>query len=158
MDTLRVPDDFREFLRLLNSKGVEYLVVGGWAVNYYGYSRPTGDIDLWVAAHPRNAAAIVEALREFGFGVGRLRPGLFLKPDQIVRLGRPPLRIELLTTISGVSFEECYRARASFMDGDMALPFISLRDLRRNKKASGRLKDLADLDELRPRPRQCRNQ
>src|SRR4051812_28029940 len=102
MATIRLPHDFKEFLQLLNSEGVKYLLVGGYAVAYYGYARATGDMDVWVAPEPRNAAKILEVLRRFGFGEAVASPDLFLKEDQVVRMGVPPMRIELLTTISGV--------------------------------------------------------
>ena len=102
-----LPDDLREFLKLLNAKRVEYLLVGGYAVGHYGYPRATADLDIWVAISPANAHKLVRALKAFGFSVLKLRPELFLNEDRIVRLGEPPLRIELLTSISGVRFAAC---------------------------------------------------
>jgi hypothetical protein len=145
---IELPDDFKEFLRLLRFHGVRYLVVGGWAVIYHGYPRATGDLDVWVAVSPDNAERVVEVLREFGFETPRLSPALFLENDRIVRMGVPPLRIEILTGISGVTFDDCYNGR---VDGDLGgaeVSLISLRDLKANKLASGRTKDLADVEEL----------
>src|SRR5713226_4687721 len=108
---LELPPDFKEFLKLLRAHGVEYLLIGGYAVGYHGYPRATDDIDVWVAIAPDNANRVVEALREFGFDVPELSAGLFLQDNQIVRMGIEPLRIEVLTTISGVEFGKCYRER-----------------------------------------------
>jgi predicted nucleotidyltransferase len=148
MATIQLPPDFKEFLRLLNSHQVEYLLIGGYAVGYYGYPRATADMDIWIATEPENAAKVVEVLQEFGFGVEDLTPDLFLKAEQIIRMGVPPVRVELLTTISGVSFEECYAARQiDILDG-VEVALISLEHLKINKKASGRYKDLNDLENL----------
>ncbi|NMC81565.1 MAG: hypothetical protein GYA63_01755 [Armatimonadetes bacterium] len=148
MATIPLPPDFKEFLRLLNSKRVEYLVIGGYAVAHYGYVRATADMDVWVAVNPTNAERAVEAIREFGFNVPELTTSLLLEPGRIVRMGNPPLRLEVLTTISGVEFSECYERRnVTEVDG-VDVPFISRDDLRANKMASGRLKDLTDLEHL----------
>jgi hypothetical protein len=148
MEMPDVPEDFKEFLKLLNARRVEYLVIGGFAVAHYGYIRPTADMDVWVGMSVRNGQAITEALKEFGFAVDALKPELFTKKDQLVRMGVPPLQLELSTTISGVEFDACYHARRMADFGGVAVPVISLADLRINKKASGRLKDLADLESL----------
>lgn len=148
MATSRLPTDFKDFLRLLNSKRVEYLLVGGYAVGYYGYPRATADIDIWIAIHPRNAGKMVVVIREFGFDVEGLSEELFLKEDNVVRMGVPPLRIEVLTTISGVNFDECYRERTTDTLDDIEVHIISLKHLKANKKAAGRLKDLSDLEYL----------
>lgn len=143
-----LPTDFKDFLKLLNSKQVEYLLVGGYAVGYHGYPRATADMDIWIAIHPRNAGKVVEVIREFGFAVEGLSEELFLKESNVVRMGVPPLRIEVLTTISGVSFEECYRERVTDIIDDIAVHLISLNHLKANKRAAGRLKDLSDLEYL----------
>ena len=148
MATVHLPPDFKEFLQLLNSRQVEYLLIGGYAVGYYGYPRATADIDIWIAIKPENAEKVVKVLQEFGFGVEELTPDLFLEEEQIIRMGMPPVRIEILTTISGVNFEECYAARqVDVLDG-VEVNLISLDHLRINKKASGRYKDLNDLENL----------
>jgi len=148
MATIQIPHDFKEFLKLLNSHRVEYLLIGGYAVGYYGYPRATADMDLWVGIHQNNAEKLVAALREFGFNVPQLSVNLFLKAEQIVRMGVPPLRIELLTTISGVRFENCYSERIIDMIDDVEVHIISLEHLKKNKQASGRHKDLDDLQNL----------
>lgn len=144
----QLPPDFREFLTSLNAHRVEYLLVGGYAVAYHGYPRATADMDIWIALHPRNAERVVAALKAFGFDHPDVRPDLFLREGQIVRMGVPPVRIEIATTISGVRFEECYAGRiVDSLDGvDVSL--ISLAHLRANKKAAGRHKDLDDLENL----------
>lgn len=147
MDT-KLPLDFKEFLRLLNAKGVEYLVIGGYAVGYYGYPRATNDIDVWIAVSPDNAQRVVAALLEFGFGTPELSAELFLKKNRIVRMGVPPMRIEISTGISGVGFDECYRDKViDTLDG-VLVNLISKHHLKINKQASGRHKDLNDLENL----------
>jgi hypothetical protein len=140
--------DYKEFLRLLRAHGVEYLLIGGWAVGYHGYARATYDLDVWIASSPANAARVVKALAEFGFKVTELSANLFLQPDKIVRMGVQPVRIELMTSISGVEFDECYRERLETTLNDVPVSLINLRHLKINKEASGRLKDLADLEQL----------
>ena len=148
MDPKSLARDFREFLQSLNDHGVEYLVIGGHAVAFHGYPRATADLNVWVAVDPDNADRLVSALRQFGFDLPELKADLFLRPDRIVRMGAPPNRIEIQTGIDGVDFEDCRpRGIASELDG-VRIPFISLADLKTNKRASGRHKDLADLDHL----------
>jgi len=111
MATTLLPRDFKEFLKLLNANNVEYLLIGGYAVGYYGYPRATADMDIWIAMNPANADRVVTVLKEFGFDQPDLSANLFLKEKQIIRMGVPPFRIELVTTISGVSFSECFAQR-----------------------------------------------
>ena len=101
---MQLPPDFKEFLRLLNAKNVVYLLVGGYAVGYHGYPRATNDLDIWIAIDPINAQRIVNALNEFGFESAEVSVEPFLKEESIVRMGNPPIRIEIMTSISGVSF------------------------------------------------------
>ena len=148
MATIRLPSDFKDFLKLLNANQVEYLLIGGYTVGYHGYPRATGDMDVWVAVNPENADRIVVALKQFGFAVPELSAELFLRQNQIVRMGLPPVRIELTTTISGVEFQECYTVRVvAELDG-IKVNLIDLKHLKINKKASGRYKDLNDLENL----------
>ena len=157
-----LPRDFQDFLRLLNANAIRYVVVGGYAVAYHGYVRYTGDLDLFVELSVNNAAKLVCALREFGFDLPQLKPALFLRKGRIVRLGYEPMRLEILNEIDGVSFQECYRHRRRSRVGDLRVNFIALPQLLRNKRASGRQKDLADVEALtvkrtrvrRARPRQ----
>ena len=138
MATILLPRDSKEFLKLLNSHQVEYLLIGGYAVGYHGYPRATGDMDLWVAIHQNNAEKLVAALSEFGFNPSQLSTNLFLTENQIVRLGVPPLRIKLLTTISGVSFDRCYSERIIDVIDDVEVHIINREHLKQNKQASGR--------------------
>ena len=126
---LELPDDFKEFLKLLNAQQVEYLLIGGYAVGYYGYPRATADMDIWIAVHPQNANRVVAALKKFGFDVPGLSPDLFLKEGQIIRMGEPPLRIEIATTISGVKFDECFAGRKVEVFDDVPLCGIEELDL-----------------------------
>ncbi len=135
-------------MRLLNSHQVEYLLIGGYAVGYHGYPRATGDMDLWIATRRDNAVRLVAALRKFGMDGSQFSPELFLQENQIVRMGVPPMRIELLTTISGVSFERCYAERIIDTIDEVEVRIINLKHLKQNKKASGRYKDLEDLQHL----------
>jgi predicted nucleotidyltransferase len=147
MATIQLPPDFKEFLRLLNSSEVEYLVIGGYAVNYYGYARATADLDIWIGITPENAETAARAVREFGFA--QADAATFLEPGTVIRMGVPPVRLEILTTISGVEFAGCYgRRHQAELDG-VRVNFIRLDDLKLNKEASGRLKDRLDLEQLR---------
>ena len=145
---VRLPNDFKEFLRLLNASSVEYLLIGGYAVAYYGYPRATNDIDIWIAVNSANASRMVDALRQFGFNTPDLNAEIFLVDHGIVRMGVPPMRIEIVTAISGVTFAECFAERiVGDLDG-VQVNIISLERLRENKLASGRFKDLGDLENL----------
>ena len=144
----QLPPDFKEFLALMNSKNVEYLLVGGYAVGYHGYPRATGDMDIWVAINPSNAQKVVAVLQEFGFGLPELSPELFLSEERIVRMGVPPFRLEVFTSISGVSFEECYAERIVDVIDGVKVSLINLEKLKINKRATGRPKDIADLQNL----------
>jgi predicted nucleotidyltransferase len=140
--------DFKEFVTSLNDNKVRYLVVGGYAVAYHGYPRYTKDIDIWIDLDPDNASRIVKALDQFGFASIGLTAEDFLETETIIQLGYPPNRIDLITSLSGVDFEDCYTNRESVeMDG-VVVDFIDLESLRRNKKSSGRAQDLADLENL----------
>ncbi|THF86539.1 hypothetical protein E7T09_10555 [Deinococcus sp. KSM4-11] len=145
MDTIQLPPDFSEFLNLLNQHHVDYLLIGGYAVNLYGFVRTTGDLDIFIDLTPENVARLVDVYHEFG--VSSVTADLF-QPGKIVRMGVPPLRLEVLNRISGVEFAEAYAARETVELGVLSVPVISLRHLRQNKAASGRAKDLGDLSEL----------
>lgn len=145
---MKLQTDLREFIELLNSRKVEYLVVGGHAVAFHGYPRFTGDIDLFVRPTPDNAERVLAALVAFGFGNVGLDVASLTQPDKVIQLGRPPNRIDLLTSISGVSFEQAWKERvAASLDG-IPVHFIGKDSLLTNKRASGRVKDLADVDVL----------
>ena len=145
---MQLPRDFKEFLLLLNKHKVEYLIIGGYAVGYYGYPRATGDIDIFIAVHPANAQKLVTVLIEFGFVLPELSEDIFLVEGKIIRMGNPPVRIELITSISGVTFSESYLTREVVIIDDIEVNLISLNHLKINKQAAGRYKDLNDLENL----------
>jgi hypothetical protein len=146
---LTIHPDFRELLALFNSIGVRYLIIGGYAVNFHGHHRNTKDIDLWIAVDPDNAVRVSEALQRFAFDAASVPPEIFLKRNNVIAFGRAPLRIDILTDPSGVTFDECYlRREEADLGQGLLVPFLSLGDLRINKAASGRTSDIADLDNL----------
>ena len=140
--------DFKEFIQSLNDNGVRYLVIGGYAVAFHGHPRYTRDIDIWIGMDVENAANIVKALEQFGFASLGLQASDFTEPDQIVQLGYPPNRIDLITTASGVDFDTCYAARVQTEIDNVQVNFIDLENLKRNKKTVGRHQDLADIENL----------
>lgn len=140
--------DFQEFLKLLNAHEVSYLIVGGHAVAYHGHVRNTGDLDIFVEASEANAQKLVTVLAEFGFAMPELKPELFTKPKSLVRMGRAPVKLELMNHISGIVFAEAHARRSTVVVEGIAMPFLGYEDLIRNKLASARPKDLGDVDEL----------
>ncbi len=145
---LTLPPDFKEFLKLLKEHDVRYLLIGGYAVGYHGYARATEDMDIWVAVHPHNAQNLVAALQAFGFDHPELKPELFMQKPKIIRMGLPPMRLEITTSISGVEFDECFQARiVDELDG-VEVNLIDSKNLKKNKMASGRAKDIADVEKL----------
>jgi hypothetical protein len=141
--------DFREFVELLNSNGVKYLIVGGHAVAVHGYPRFTGDLDVWIAADPENAVRMARVLADFGFASVKFSAKDFARPGYAIQLGRPPYRIDILTSIDALAFSRAYRHRRVVRAGALAIPFIGLEDLLTNKRATGRAQDLADVERLR---------
>lgn len=140
--------DFREFIELLNKHRVKYLVVGGYAVAFHGHPRYTKDLDVWIWLQEQNAQKIIDVLQDFGFAGLQFNREDFLNPDNVIQLGQPPNRIDLLTGLSGVDFKECYDKKNVITINDLEINIIDLDSLRRNKKASGRFQDLADLENL----------
>lgn len=145
---MELSNDFKEFIELLNVNKVKYLVVGGYAVGFHGHPRYTKDIDLWVLMNSNNASNIIKSVKEFGFESLGLQEEDFLNSDNIIQLGFPPNRIDLLTEIAGVEFESCYSNKLTIEFEGVTIPFISLNDLIKNKQSSGRLQDLADAEKL----------
>lgn len=143
-----LPKDWREFIELLNSHRVEYVVVGAVALAQHGFPRYTGGLDIFIHNSPENAARLENALQSFGFGALGLRASDFTNSHRVVQLGVPPQRIDLLTTITGVSFEEAWAERAETELEGMRVNFIGREALVRNKKATNRPRDKADLDAL----------
>lgn len=140
--------DFKEFIESLNANRVRYLVVGGYAVALHGYPRYTKDLDIWIESSPENAQALVLALTQFGMASLGLTEADFLDPEQVVQIGYPPNRIDIISTVSGLEFTSCYAQRVKTILDGVEINFIDLENLRKNKKASGRLQDLADLENL----------
>jgi predicted nucleotidyltransferase len=145
---MNIHEDFEEFLRLLTDEGSEFVVIGGYAVAFHGYVRATQDIDLFFRNTRDNVARIVRALGRFGLPVGEEVLRDLEEPGNIIRLGVPPVRIELLNSISGRSFDQIWESRETGHYGSIPISFISLADLIANKRESGRPKDAADIDEL----------
>lgn len=143
----QLPEDFRDLLSLLNEHGVDYLIVGGWALGVHGYVRATGDMDVWIGQSDANIQKLLNALKAFGVPDGVDRE-FFKESGNAFRIGNPPLRIEIITEASGIAFEASYPNRVNITADGIDLPFINYQDLVKNKRASGRLRDLADLEAL----------
>jgi len=140
--------DFRKFIELLNEHDVRYLVVGGYAVAFHGHPRYTKDLDVWIELSPENADKVLKALEQFGFGSLDLKIDDFLEDDQIIQLGYPPNRIDILTTLKDLNFEGCYNTRVEVDIQGLRINFIDIENLKRNKRATGRPQDLADAENL----------
>lgn len=140
--------DFKELLQLLNENKVEYLIIGGYAVIIYGYPRLTIDIDVWVNPTIDNSKKVIKTIKDFGFEFENLTFEDFNKPDNVIQLGRPPYRIDILTSIEGMIFDECFRRKFIYSYQDLEIVFISKEDLLKNKKMVGRHKDLDDISKL----------
>lgn len=145
---MNLEKDLREFVALLNALDVRYLIVGAFAVAYHGYPRFTGDIDIFVERSQENARRLLDVIKQFGFGDLNISAQDFLNEDQVIQLGVAPSRIDILTFLSGVNFRDAWATRTfGELDG-LTVPFISKELLKRNKEASGRSQDLADLEHL----------
>ena len=140
--------DFSELLVLFNAHHVEYLIVGGYALAFHGVPRFTGDLDIFVNSEAANAQRILTALAAFGFASVGLTPSDFERPDQVVQLGVPPVRIDLITSITGVSWDEAWAGRVTGRYGDIPVFYIGRAQFVANKRATGRAKDVADLEVL----------
>lgn len=148
MDSLR--QDLREFLKLLIEEKVEFLVIGGYAVIFHGYTRSTVDLDVLIRASPENTEAVSRVLQRFAGLTEPFDPARLRVPGKIVRMGLPPARVEVHNQVDAIEFDEAYSRVVFGRLEDMTLPSVSLADLRANKKAAGRYKDLADLQHLPP--------
>jgi hypothetical protein len=142
-----LPKDFKEFIELLNRNKVRYLVIGGYALVYHGYVRTTNDIDIWIDIRKDNIKNVLKALDDFGFSSLNIKAADFA-PNQIIQLGHPPNRIDLITTPAGIDFETCYVSKEQITIDNIAVNIIDLENLIKTKKASGRTRDLADVEEL----------
>ena len=140
--------DFKELLALFNEQKIEYIIVGAYALAYHGAPRFTGDIDLYVRPTQENAARIIAALSSFGFGSLGLKEEDFQKPEQVVQLGVPPVRIDLITSITGVTWEQANAGKVAGKYGDVDVHYLGRAQYAQNKRATGRKKDWADLEAL----------
>jgi hypothetical protein len=140
--------DFAELLELFNSRNVEYVIVGGYALAYHGAPRFTGDLDILIKPELQNAERIVAALGAFGFGSLSIDAAELIKPDQVIQLGMPPVRIDLLTSLTGASWDDIWSERIRGTYGDTPTSYIGRKQLIANKRATGRPRDLADLERL----------
>lgn len=145
---MEIDNDFKEFIQLLNECSVKYLVIGGYAVNYYGYPRYTKDIDFWIWMTEDNIKKLLDVLDKFGFANINLSINDFMSPNSIIQLGYEPYRIDLLVDVEGLDFEKCYSKKNNIELEDINVDFLSLTDLIEAKKISGRLQDLADAEKL----------
>jgi hypothetical protein len=145
---MEAQSDFKDLLELLNEHKVECLIVGGYALAFHGAPRYTGDIDILVRPHPENAQRILNALAAFGFQLSNLTVDDFTKPNNVVQLGVPPVRIDLITSITGVSWDEAAASKELGVFGDVPVHYIGRKQYIANKRATGRKKDLADIEAL----------
>ncbi len=148
MATIHLPPDFKDFLQLLKEYQVRYLLIGGYAVTYHGYPRATADMDIWISRDPANAEKLIQVLTKFGFDEAEISLDLFMKENQVIRMGVPPLRIEIITSLSGIKFNDSFPERVEDTLDGINVNIINLEQLKINKRASGRLQDLNDLENL----------
>ena len=142
--------DFKEFVTLLKKHDAEYMIVGGYAVGVHGYPRYTGDLDIWLNPTHANAERVLLAISDFGFASFGLTAQDLTKLENVIQFGQPPLRIDLLTSIDGVTFDRCYANRKEITFDGLSMNFIGYHDLVTNKKATGRHRDLDDLENMSP--------
>lgn len=145
---MKIQPDFRELLELLNAHDVEYLIVGGFALAFHGAPRFTGDLDILVKPSFENSKKIMSALEQFGFGDVGLTQNDFLAADKVIQLGVPPVRIDILTSISGVTEQEAFSDSVESQFGDIPVRYISRKNFIKNKRAVGRTRDLSDIEAL----------
>ncbi len=145
---MKLSPDFKEFIELLNANEVKYLVVGGYAVGLHGYPRLTKDIDFWIQRDNNNAQLLLETLQDFGLGSLQFTAEDFLNANNIIQLGVPPNRIDIITDLENLSFDECFETRAKIDAQGVIANVLDLESLKKNKKSTGRLQDLADAEKL----------
>ncbi len=141
--------DFKEFVELLNKHKAEYLIVGGYALGIHGYPRYTGDLDVWINPTPENAQKIIDILHEFGFSSIGLTINDFIESGNVIQLGYPPFRIDILTKPDGITFDSCDQNKLIINYDGIDIAIIGIEDFKKNKKATGRIKDLDDLNHLK---------
>jgi hypothetical protein len=140
--------DFREFVTLLNEAGVKYLIVGGYAVAYHGYPRYTGDLDIWIWIEDENVSKVLRSIHAFGFASVNLQLTDLKTPASVIQLGYPPFRIDIMTSVDGLEFEGCYARKEDIDIDGLNISFLDFNSLIENKKSTGRLQDLADVEKL----------
>jgi predicted nucleotidyltransferase len=147
---MTLSQDFEDFVELLNKYAVEYMIVGGYALAFHGKPRHTGDLDIWININDKNASKILLVLQEFGLGSMGFEKEDFLKPGYVSQIGYPPLRIDILNNIDGVEFKDAVSKMEHIrLERDLFVNYIGLDDFIKNKEASGRSQDLADIKEIR---------
>ena len=145
---MEVQQDFKDLLALFNAHKVDYIIVGAHALAFHGAPRYTGDMDIFVRSDLENAQRILSALDEFGFGSLGLTAEDFTSPDKVVQLGVPPVRVDIVTSITGVSWEDAAANRVAGTYGDLEVYYLGKKQFILNKRALGRKKDLADLEAI----------
>lgn len=145
---MEVQQDFRELLALLNEHKIDYIIIGAYALAFHGVPRYTGDIDIFIKPDTINAQRSMSALDKFGFGSVGLKAEDFENPDKVIQLGVPPVRVDIVTSITGITWEEAFSGRVEGKYGDVRVYYIGREQLILNKRALGRKKDLADLESL----------
>lgn len=143
-----IQTDFKEWLASLNNNGVNYLIAGAYALAHHGVPRATGDLDIYVEPTPENARRLMKALDQFGFGSLGIKEDDFVKPEHVIQLGMPPVRIDLLTSLSGIEWAFAWRNKVKGAYGGVPAHFLGRETLVTNKRATGRTQDLADLEAL----------
>ena len=144
-------EDYKEILRALSASKARFLVIGAYAMGAYGYVRATGDFDIWVENSPENSAKVYKALKKFGAPLDQITPETFAVEGIVFQIGVAPRRIDIVTSIDGVSFKKAYTSREEFLIERLKIPLLSKRDLIKNKTSTGRAKDKLDAQELRRR-------
>jgi len=145
---MEIDKNFKEFIALLNENEVKYLVVGGYAVNAHGYPRYTKDIDFWLWLNEENIQKLISAIQDFGLGSLGLKVADFMNPNGVVQLGFPPNRIDILVHIEGATFQDCFARKSVIQLENISINFLSIEDLITAKKTTGRLQDMADVEQL----------
>jgi len=145
---MEVQPDFKELFELLNAHKAEFIIVGAYALAFHGVPRFTGDIDIFVKPDPENAKKILSALEEFGFGSLDLTTSDLQDPDKVVQLGVAPVRVDLITSLTGVSWQEAFSGKVQGTFGNVPVYYLGRKEFLSNKKALGRKKDLADIEAL----------
>lgn len=146
---MNLEKDFSDFVELLNKHEVDYMVVGGYALAFHGEPRTTGDMDIWIDCTSANADKMVKVVNDFGMSSLGLSGADFAEPGIITQIGFPPLRIDILNEIDGVSFAQAIKNKQYFKEGKMEIPFIGREDFIKNKEAVGRKKDIEDVKRLK---------